>query len=323
MPRVGVDAILLLSFGGPDGPDEVMPFLERVVAGRGVPRERLFEVAPHYHHFGGVSPIHARTEELRAALEAALAADGTPRPVLVGNRFSRPWIAETLSALRDAGHRRVLAIPTSAYSSYSGCRAYREALATALEELGDGAPAVEMGRPFWDAPGWIEANAARLREALAALGDPDEVEVLFSAHSIPLAMARGCSYEAQLREVATRVAAEVGVSRGQLVYQSRSGPPAVPWLEPDVGDTLRALAPGTAVIVAPIGFVVDHMEVVWDLDHEARAIAEAGALRFGRAPTAGAHPRFVAALVDRVARTDAGGLVACAPDCCPSGRPRP
>ncbi|HJL19113.1 MAG TPA: ferrochelatase [Sandaracinaceae bacterium LLY-WYZ-13_1] len=329
------DAILVFSFGGPEGPDDVMPFLEKVVRGRNVPRERLLDVAEHYHHFGGVSPINARTRELVAALETELAAHGPRLPVYWGNRHWHPFLGDTLRTMRDDGVRRALAFVTSAFSSFSGCRAYREDLARARAELGEGAPEVDKIRPFFNHPGYVETCAARLREGFDALGTND-AHVMFSAHSIPIAMAEGCDYEAQLRDLSTSVAERLGVERWELVYQSRSGPPHVPWLEPDVGDALRDLAarePGAAVVVAPFGFVADHMEVVWDLDEEARELAESLNLRFARAPAANDHPRFVRMareLIDeRVgdgSERPALGTLGPRPDRCPEGccayRPR-
>lgn len=329
------DAILVFSFGGPEGPDDVMPFLEKVVRGRNVPRERLLDVAEHYHHFGGVSPINARTRELVAALETELAAHGPRLPVYWGNRHWHPFLGDTLRTMRDDGVRRALAFVTSAFSSFSGCRAYREDLARARAELGEGAPEVDKIRPFFNHPGYVETCAARLREGFDALGTND-AHVMFSAHSIPIAMAEGCDYEAQLRDLSTSVAERLGVERWELVYQSRSGPPHVPWLEPDVGDALRDLAarePGAAVVVAPFGFVADHMEVVWDLDEEARELAESLGLRFARAPAANDHPRFVRMareLIDeRVgdgSERPALGTLGPRPDRCPEGccayRPR-
>jgi ferrochelatase len=333
----GYDSILVVSFGGPEGPDDVMPFLEKVVRGRNVPRERLLDVAEHYHHFGGVSPINARTRELIAALEAELAAHGPKLPIYWGNRHWHPFLADTLRTMRAHGRERALAFVTSAFSSYSGCRAYREEIAQARAEVGEGAPEVDKIRPFFNHPGYVETCVDRVGEALRALGPRrDEAHVFFSAHSIPQAMAAGCDYEAQLLDLSRLVAGELGVDRWRLVFQSRSGPPHVPWLEPDVGDALRELAerePGAAVVVAPIGFVADHMEVVWDLDEEAREIAEALGLTYVRAPSANDHPRFVRMirelLEERLADTEerpALGTLGPRPDrcpegCCPAGRP--
>lgn len=338
------DALLVFSFGGPEGPDDVMPFLERVTRGRGVPRERLEEVAEHYHHFGGISPIQARTGELVRALEDELAAHGPRLPLYLANRFSTPSVEDTLRAMQRDGVQRALAFVTSAFSSYSGCRAYREDLVRAREAV-PGAPEIEKIRPFYDHPGYVETCVARLRVALERLPDPAAAHVLISAHSIPTSMASTSPYVGQLQALARWVAEDAGLSRVRLVYQSRSGPPQVPWLEPDVLDALRELAarePSASVVVAPFGFVADHMEVVWDLDEEARLEAERLGLAFVRAESANAHPRFVRMIRElieermregspRASRSPEGARPdRCAPDCCPAprrpaapGRPAP
>jgi ferrochelatase len=346
---VRYDALLVVSFGGPSGPGEVMPFLERVTRGRGVPRERLEAVATHYHHFGGTSPIHARTAELVDALREALA----PLPVYLANRYSPPELEDVLRAMQADGVRRALALATSAFSSYSGCRAYLDDIArarAAIEErsevtvgrhllpfagvgmpsrsgathvIGEGAPEIHKIRPFSAHPGYVETCARRLAEALATVGDRP-AHVLFSAHSIPLAMAAACAYEAELSTLAERVAAILDLPRARLVYQSRSGPPQVPWLEPDVLDALRAIAaedPGATVVIAPFGFVADHMEVVWDLDVEARQEAERLGLTLVRAEAANAHPRFVAMVRELVEEAMARDRPdECAAGCCPPPR---
>lgn len=294
------DAVLIVSFGGPEGPDEVMPFLENVLRGRNVPRERMLEVAEHYLAFGGISPINAQNRALVAALDDLLRREGLELPVYWGNRNWQPFLADTLRGMAQAGRRRALAFVTSAYSSYSGCRQYREDIARAREDVGPGAPMVDKLRVFFNHPGFVEVNAERLREALERI-PPDRragARIAFTAHSLPLAMARGCAYEAQLRETCRLVAGALGIpeARWDLVYQSRSGPPGQPWLEPDIGDFVEALArEGVGdLVVAPIGFVSDHMEVVYDLDTEARERAESLGIRLVRAGTAGTHPRFVA-----------------------------
>ena len=305
------DTLLLVSFGGPAGPEEVLPFLEQVTRGRGIPRERLLGVAEHYQHFGGVSPINAQNRALIGALEKELADRGIDLPVVWGNRNSAPWLGETMASLADSGSTRVLALVTSAYSSYSGCRQYREDLAAAREPLGERAPEVDKVRHYFDHPGFVNPT---VRNVLAALETvPTGSVVRFVTHSIPLAMA-GVSggpgehmYERQHRAVAEVVMAGVDAQRGdttpwELVYCSRSGPPTQPWLEPDVNDDLRALsaagAPG--VVVAPIGFVSDHMEVKFDLDTEALETAAELNLAYARAATVGTDPEFVAGLVDLV-----------------------
>lgn len=310
------DAILVASFGGPEGPDEVMPFLENVARGRNIPRARLEAVAGHYHHFGGVSPINARTRELIDALRAELAVHGPELPIYWGNRFSVPRLPDTVREMRDAGVTRALAFATSAFSSFSSCRAYLTELERARDEV-EGAPVIDKLPPFWDEPGYLETCVERLRDVL-----PDaSATVLFSAHSIPVAMSEGCEYAAQLETLSTRIAGALDIGRWRLVYQSRSGPPRVPWLEPDVCDALADLERGSTVVVAPIGFVADHMEVVFDLEVEARAHAEELGLRFLRALAANAHPRFVRMIRERLARAVREGVTPCAPGCCPSGRP--
>jgi ferrochelatase len=334
-----VDAILVVSFGGPEGPDDVMPFLENVTRGRGVPRERLEEVAHHYHRFGGVSPINEQNRALVAALETELRAHRIDLPVYFGNRNWQPYLGDAVRQMRDDGVRRAVAFLTSAFSSYSGCRQYRENLFDAQQAAGPGAPELPRLRMLYNHPGFVEANADRVRAALAALPEaarPD-VHLAFTAHSIPKAMARNCAYEAQLRETARLVAEAVGVEDHALVFQSRSGPPQVPWLGPDVCDHRETL-PGRgvrAVVVSPIGFVSDHLEVLYDLDVEAKDKAEELGLAFARAGTAGTHPAFVGAIrelvqerLDPTVEKRALGRFGpshdtCAPDCCLPGNGRP
>lgn len=330
-PAVAYDALLLVSFGGPEGQDDVLPFLRNVTRGRGVPDERLEEVAHHYRAFGGVSPINAQNRELRAALEAELRARGIDLPVLWGNRNWDPYLADALRAAHAAGHRRLLALVTSAYSSYSGCRQYREDLARSLAETGlAGEVTIDKVRQYFDHPGFVAPFAAGVRAALervrAALPDADlrrDVHVLFATHSIPTATATTSgppgaalgpdgAYGAQHRAVAAVVMAALGDEGSEvpweLVFQSRSGSPHVPWLEPDVNDAIEALADrgARAVVVVPLGFVSDHMEVLWDLDEEALATARRVGLHAERAPTPGVDPAFVAGLVDLVAERLAG-----------------
>jgi ferrochelatase len=326
------DAIVVVSFGGPEGMDDVMPFLENVTRGRGVPRERLLEVAHHYELFGGVSPINEQNRALVAALEQDLRAHGVDLPVYFGNRNWHPFLEDTVRQMRDDGVRKALAFLTSAYSSYSGCRQYRENLFVAQQAVGPDAPELPRLRMLYNHPGFVAANTDRVRDALAQV--PESSHVAFTAHSIPVAMAGNCAYEAQLRETARLVAEAAGVERWELVYQSRSGPPQVPWLEPDILDHVEQLdAPG--VVVAPIGFVSDHLEVLYDLDVEARDAAEKRGLAFARAGTAGTHPAFVAAIRDAILerldpRSEKRALGrfgpshdTCAPDCCLPGNGRP
>ncbi len=332
------DALLLLSFGGPEGPDDVMPFLENVTRGRNVPRERLLEVAEHYHHFGGVSPINAQNRALIAAIEADLAAHGIDLPVYFGNRNWQPLVADTIRGMREDGVRRALVFATSAYSSYSGCRQYREDVISALETVGGGIEFDKI-RVFYNHPGFVGPMVERLREALASFPTDrrGEVEVVFTAHSIPIAMARGCAYEAQLRDASRLVAAGAGVGRWRLAYQSRSGPPSVPWLEPDILGELDALhAIGrNDVVVVPIGFISDHLEVLFDLDEEAAHRAGELGIMMVRAGTVGTHPRFVAMVreliqermaqhAERLALGNRGpNHDVCPLTCCLSGATRP
>ena len=322
------DAVLVLGFGGPEQADDVLPFLERVVAGRGVPRERLLGVAEHYYKLGGKSPINDQCRSLLGVLRAELSQHGISLPVYWGNRNWHPLLADTLRQMRDDGIKRALVYVTSAFSSYSGCRQYREAMEKAQAELGAGAPALDKLRIFYNHPLFVDAIVARAQETLA--GGAAQAHLVFTAHSIPLAMASGCDYVAQLQEVAAAVSSRLGRSEFDLAYQSRSGSPHVPWLEPDIGDHLRALhGRGVReVAVVPFGFVSDHMEVVWDLDHEASAIAAELGMRFYRVQTVGEHPSFVAMLRELVEerlgrvqtrRTISGSAPRpdrCAPDCC-------
>jgi ferrochelatase len=339
LPAGEVDAIVVVSFGGPEGPDDVLPFLENVTRGRGVPRERLLEVAHHYERFGGVSPINAQNRALIAALEAELAAHGIDLPVYFGNRNWHPFLADTMRRMRDDGVRRALAFLTSAFSSYSGCRQYRENLFEAQRAVGPDAPETPRLRMVYNHPGFVEANADRVRAALAELPDGrrEGVHLAFTAHSIPLAMARCCAYEVQLRETARLVSEAVGVADHAVVYQSRSGPPHVPWLEPDVCEHLETVAARgvEAVVISPIGFVSDHLEVLFDLDVEAREKADELGLTMVRAQTAGTHPAFVGAIRElvqerlstRAPRRALGRFGpshdTCAPDCCLPGTGRP
>jgi len=291
------DALIFVSFGGPEGMDDVMPFLENVLRGRNVPRERMLAVAHHYELFGGTSPINAQNRALIAALENELAANGLRLPVYWGNRNWHPLLADTLRQMKADGIKRALAFVTSAYSSYSGCRQYREDIERAREEVGEGAPEVDKLRVFYNHPGFIAPNVENLQTALAQIPAPRRADahIAFTAHSIPSSMAANCDYQAQLLETCRLVAEGAGHSNWQLVFQSRSGSPMQPWLEPDICDHLRALhASGTTdVVVAPVGFISDHMEVLYDLDTEAQAVAREIKLNLVRAATVGTHPAFV------------------------------
>lgn len=354
------DALLLVSFGGPEGPDDVIPFLERVLKGRRVPRERMMAVAEHYHHFSGVSPINAQNRALISALEEALDAHGLSLPVYWGNRNWHPLLPDTVGRMAADGIQRALAFVTSPYSSWSNCRQYLENIEDARREAGSGAPAIDKIRPFFNHPGFIETMAARVRSALDRLPEKrrSRAHLVYTAHSIPLAMAGGCAYEAQLREASRLISGRVGASSWALAFQSRSGPPAQPWLEPDVCDYIRSFhgtdaarmaradesdaarmaqedesdAADRDVVVIPVGFISDHMEVAYDLDVEARACCDELGVRMARAQTAGTHPRFVDMIVELVeerlfpaaARPVVGDLGPwpdqCPPDCCPTGR---
>jgi protoporphyrin/coproporphyrin ferrochelatase len=306
------DAFLLVSFGGPEGPDDVMPFLENVTRGRGIPPERLAAVAEHYHAFGGVSPINQQCRDLLAAVRADFAANGLSLPLYWGNRNWSPYLTDTVRAMADDGVRRAVAFVTSAYSSYSSCRQYLDDIERARAAVGPDAPRIDKIRRFFNHPGFIEPFAANARAALASLpaGVREDAHLVFTAHSIPVAMADssgpsgGRRYVTELTEAARLIAERVGAARHPwtLAYQSRSGPPSQPWLEPDVRDHLTELAKsGTvAVVVIPVGFVSEHMEVVHDLDLEAAHTADCLGLAFARAATPTAHPRFASMVTELV-----------------------
>jgi ferrochelatase len=338
-PACPYDALLIVGFGGPEAPDEVMPFLENVTRGRNVPPERLLEVAEHYHHFGGRSPLNDQVRALIAALEPELARQGIGLPIYWGNRNWHPMLADTMRRMAADGVRHALALVLAAYSSYSSCRQYREDIARARDATGPSAPIVDKVRVFFNHPGFLAANTDHLRAAIEQL--PPErrgsFHVAFTAHSLPMTMARTSRYAEQLTETSRLVAEACGVpaDHRRLVYQSRSGRPQDPWLEPDILDHLRALAAGGVrnVIVHPIGFLSDHVEVLYDLDDEARREAEALGLTMVRAATVGTHPAFVATLVElvrerldvSVERRAIGDFGpshdVCPVDCCPPPRP--
>ncbi len=316
---VAYDGVLLAGFGGPEGQDDVIPFLRNVTRGRGIPDERLEEVAHHYRHFDGVSPINAQNRALKAALEAEIARRGLDLPVYWGNRNWEPYLEGAVQEAADAGHTNLLAIATSAYSSFSSCRQYREDFARVLQATGlEDTVTIDKVRQFFDHPGFVAPFVEGVRSAVDAFLaeglDPAAIRVLFSTHSIPTADAQrsgprdvdfgeGGAYAAQHRAVAEVVMAAVadGVA-WDLVYQSRSGPPSQPWLEPDVNDVIAELpaAGVAAVVIVPLGFVSDHMEVLWDLDTEAMAAAEEAGIRAVRTPTPGVDPAYVSGLVDLV-----------------------
>jgi protoporphyrin/coproporphyrin ferrochelatase len=289
------DAVLLLSFGGPEGPEQVRPFLENVTRGRNVPPERLGEVAEHYLHFGGVSPINRINRALIAELQAA-----QDLPVYFGNRNWEPYIEDTVTTMRDNGIRRAAVFTTSAWSGYSSCTQYVEDIARARQAAGPDVPELVKLRTYFDHPLFVEMFAAAVTAAADIV--PADARLVFTAHSVPAAADRRCGpnlYSRQVHYAARLVAAAAGYRDYDVVWQSRSGPPQVPWLEPDVADHLKALQVD-AVIVCPIGFVADHIEVVWDLDHELRAQAEAAGMAFARADTPNADRRFARLAIDLI-----------------------
>jgi ferrochelatase len=315
-----VDALLLLSFGGPEKPDDVRPFLKNVTRGRGVPPERLDEVERHYRHFGGISPINALNRDLITRLRADLDAAGIGLPVYFGNRNWHPMVEDTVAEMARAGVRRALVFPTSAYGGYSACRQYDEDIARARAAVREGAPELVKLRQFFDHPLFVRACADAVRAALGELPNPRDARLVFTAHAVPESADRaagppgsgGNRYSAQVREAARLVAGEVGVADHDVVWQSRSGPPSVPWLEPDIVDHLRDLhGRGVrGVVVCPVGFVSDHLEVVWDLDNEARETARQLGMAFARAATAGADVRFTEMVVRLVREHTAGAEAA-------------
>ena len=324
------DAVLLVSFGGPEKPGDVLPFLENVVRGKNVPRKRLLEAAAHYQPFDGASPINAQNRALLAALLNELNAHGPTLPVYWGNRNWHPFLADTLGQMAHDGVQHALAFVTSAFSSYSGCRQYLEDIRRARNEVGPRAPNVDKLRVFYNHPGFIEAMAQRLTGALQQIPTQRRpaARIVYTAHSLPLTMARNCAYQEQLREACRLVSQRVDRSDWQLVYQDRSGPPSQPWLEPDLPDYLRELGqriPGGDLVIVPIGFVCEHMETVYSLDVAARAVCEELGLNMVRAAVAGCHPSFVAMVrqliqerIDPASPRLALGAHGPFPDQCPS-----
>jgi ferrochelatase len=326
MRFVKYGALLILSFGGPEGPDEVMPFLRRVTEGRGVPEARLLEVAEHYAHFGGKSPLPRDVRALADAVRKDLSDHGIALPVYVGFRNSSPFVHDALAEMKRDGVERAVAFATSAFSSYSGCRQYLEDIEKARAKV-EAAPVVDKIRPFYEHPRFVEAVIDRVRAAISQQSRDElaKASFLFTAHSIPDSMAAGCSYESELRTTMGRVVAALSeqaggnlVDRSALVFQSRSGPPQVPWLGPDICDAIDDLASrGTTHVVAvPLGFVSDHVEVLHDLDVEAAQRAKARGVTFVRAQTVGIHPAIVT-MVRELATSPT--QAACAAGCCPRG----
>ena len=296
------DALLVVSFGGPEKREDVIPFLENVLRGKPVPRERMLEVAEHYYHFNGVSPINAQVREFIAALEIELKQSNIALPIYWGNRNWHPMLADTFRQMERDGIHRALAFVTSAYSSYSGCRQYRENIARAGDEVGSRAPQIDKLRVFYNHPAFVEANVDGIQAAFNRLSPEAarSARIAFTAHSIPSSMSVNCDYVKQLKECCRLVAETLQVppERWSLVYQSRSGRPGVPWLEPDIGDHIREIhaAGTTSLVIAPIGFISDHMEVLFDLDEEAREICDELGIAMSRAATVGTHPKFVACI---------------------------
>jgi ferrochelatase len=329
------DAILVVSFGGPESKEEVIPFLENVLRGRGVPRERMLAVAEHYYHFEGKSPINQQTRDLITALDAELEKNGPKLPIYWANRNWHPLLTDTVRKMKDDGIRRAVAFVTSAYSSYSGCRQYREDIARAQNEVGLGAPQVDKLRAFFNHPGFVEATVERVGEALRAIpaNARENVQIVYTAHSIPMSMANTSDYVMQLEEVRRLISGALGQPNDALVYQSRSGAPGQPWLEPDILDYLREVKTNkraSAVVVAPIGFISDHLEVVYDLDVEAQQLCNALGLPMTRAKTVGVHPKFIGMIRElieermnpQLERRALGSLGlrgdVCAEGCCPA-----
>ena len=316
------DSLLLLSFGGPENSDDVMPFLRNVTAGRGVPDERLAVVAEQYELFGGKSPINELNQQLLSALDEELVSRGHEMATFWGNRNWHPFVTDTIADLKSLGHTSTVCLVTSAFSSYSGCRQYHEDLDRARNEV-PGAPNIERVRVYWDHPDFLGTAAELLAESRDAAGLSSETPVLHSAHSLPLSMAANCDYQQQLNEAAA-IVNELAGMRGpyEVVFQSRSGPPSVPWLTPDIDQRIHELAEqGTQeLLVHPLGFVADHMEVLFDLDTQSAAAANEAGVKMVRTPTVGTHPRFVSMLVDLV--EEAAGLRADRPSLSKSG-PRP
>lgn len=312
------DAFLLVSFGGPEKHEDVIPFLENVLRGRNVPRERLLEVAEHYYHFDGSSPINDQCRNLIAALKTEFAAAGVALPIYWGNRNWHPMLTGTVTEMRDAGVKRALALATSAFGSYSGCRQYREDLERVRAEVPN-APEIDKLPPFSSHPGFVETMIDRVRDALTRLPGAD---VLYTAHSIPVGMANSSPYQQQLLAACGAVNAALDLGAPTLVYQSRSGAPGQPWLEPDVCDFLRSTR-SKKVVLVPIGFLSDHMEVLYDLDTEAASLAKELEIEMVRALTAGTHPRFVRAIRQMVEGAMHSPMPVCAAECCEAPqRPR-
>ena len=295
------DAVVVLSFGGPEGPEDVLPFLHNVTRGRKVPESRLIEVAEHYQSFGGISPINGQNREFVRHLSAELERRGFDLPVMFGNRNWNPYLEDTLATAVENGYSRILVLVTSAFSSYSGCRQYIEDIEGAIASIdSERSLAVDKIRPFYNSSGFIEALQDNLRVTLGEFHDDEEkdVQILFTAHSIPFTMAVNCEYEEQLKEACGLVMDQFE-HPWKLVFQSRSGPPTQPWLEPDICDAIQG-SNHMNIVACPIGFVSDHMEVLFDLDLDAKTACETRGIKFGRVAAVGTNPRFVSGMTDLI-----------------------
>lgn len=292
------DAVVVLSFGGPEGPEDVLPFLHNVTRGREIPESRLVEVAEHYQAFGGISPINGQNREFVRHLSAELERRGLDLPVLFGNRNWHPYLVDTLATAVECGYSRILALVTSAFSSYSGCRQYLEDIEGAVASIdAETTLAVDKIRPFYNSSGFIGAIQDNLRETLEAFDE--DVLILFTAHSIPRSMANNCEYEEQLREACLLVMDQFDDNPWKLVFQSRSGPSTQPWLEPDICHAIEG-SDRSNIVACPIGFVSDHMEVLFDLDLDAKNACEVRGIKFGRVAAVGTNPIFVSGITDLI-----------------------
>jgi len=330
MSQLPYDALLVLSFGGPEKPDDVIPFLENVLRGRNVPRERMLEVAEHYYHYGGQSPINDQNRQLMQCLKRELEIQQIDLPIYWGNRNWHPMLAETMRKMEEDGIERVLVFVTSIFSSYSGCRQYREDIQRAQAELGLESMVFHKIRTFYNHPLFVETMVDHVQSSTKSIEASNPI-FLFTAHSIPNAMAANCAYERQLTESCRLISEAAGCENWKLVYQSRSGPPQQPWLEPDICDEIEKIAGEESadhVVVIPVGFVSDHMEVIYDLDDEAKTAAQNASLGFTRVPTAGVHPKFIQMICklieERIGKTDEKQAIGkygpshdtCPVDCC-------
>lgn len=329
------DAILIVSFGGPEGPDDVMPFLDNVLMGLNVPKPVKVRIAKRYQRFGGISPINRETRSFIQALEIEIQNNGPQLPIYWGNRNWHPMLPDTLNRMADDGIKNAIAYVTSTFSSYSGCRKYREDLYEAIQGV-DNPPHIDKLRVGYNHPGFIKAVSDRTREALESTSvDKEEVVLMFTAHSLPLSMAKCTDYEAQLQEACNLVGEVVGINSWQLVYQSNNASYGEPWLEPDIADALEKVKSSgrSHVVIMPIGFVCDHMEVVLDLDIEAKEQADNLGLQLTRAATVGSHPAYISMvrelIIERMSKNPDRQYLGsrgangdyCKPDCCLSGRP--